>query len=73
MTLNRTNQVLAILVVFTVALALLSDVDTSEPNIEILPDMKYTPAYHAFAENVNFKNGRTLQTPVAECLRGKKR
>ena len=65
MTFSWTNKVLAVLVVVILALALMSDVDTTEPNIEILPDMKYTPAYHAFSVNPNFENGRTLQEPVA--------
>ncbi len=64
MTLSRTNLVLAILLACTVVLSLMSGVDLSKPNIEILPDMKYSPAYGAYARNPNFPNGRTLQPPV---------
>ena len=64
MTLNRTNVVLASLLVIVVILTATTRVDYSKPNIEILPDMKYTPAWMAYARNPVFANGRTLQTPV---------
>ena len=66
MKLSRTNIVLAVLLVVIVAMTGLSSVDYSRPNYEIaLPaDMGRSPAYHAFAPNVNFANGRTLQLPV---------
>lgn len=64
MTLSRTNIVLAVLLVIVVLMTAISGVDYSQPNIEILPDMKYTPAWTAFAANPNFPNGRTLQEPV---------
>ena len=40
-------------------------VDYSRPNIEVLPDMKYTPAWTAYEINPHFGNGPTLQTAVA--------
>jgi mono/diheme cytochrome c family protein len=61
---NRTNTVLAVLLIIIVVLAAAVGVDYSRPNIEILPDMKYTPAWEAFAANPNFPNGRTMQAPV---------
>ncbi|MBI2479284.1 MAG: c-type cytochrome [Planctomycetia bacterium] len=62
---NRTNTVLAVLLVVVVVMTAGVGVDYSQPNIEILPDMKYTPAWEAFAANPNFANGRTMQPPVA--------
>lgn len=62
--LSRINIVLAVLLVLTTALVLVSGVDYTRPNIEILPDMKYSPAYDAYSRNPNFPNGRTLQEPV---------
>lgn len=62
--LSRSNFVLAVLFVVILILAVSSHVDYARPNLEILPDMKYTPAYTAYAENPNFPNGRTLQAPM---------
>ncbi len=62
--LSRTNIVLAVLTAIVTLLALNSGVDYAQPNIEILPDMKYSPAYGAFEVNPNFPNGHTLQSPV---------
>jgi mono/diheme cytochrome c family protein len=64
-TLSRTNTVLAVLLVIVVIATSQSGVDYSKPNIEILPDMKYTPAWTAFESNPNFPDGRTMQAPVA--------
>ena len=61
---NRTNTVLAVLLVAVVVMTAAVGVDYSQPNIEILPDMKYTPAWEAFAANPNFPNGQTMQPPV---------
>jgi mono/diheme cytochrome c family protein len=61
---SRTNVVLAVVLVLVLMLTVISRVDYSRPNIEILPDMKYTPAFTSYAENPNFSNGRTLQAPV---------
>jgi len=47
-----------------VALVWTSNVDYSRPNIEILPNMKYSPAYSAYSSNPNLADGRTLQPPV---------
>ena len=61
---NRTNTVLTVLLVIVVAMSAVVGVDYSRPNFEILPDMKYTPAWEAFAANPNFPDGRTMQPPV---------
>lgn len=65
MSLNRTNTVSAILLLATVLGTTATRVDYSKPNIEVLPDMKYTPAWTAFQENPHFSNRQTLQPPVA--------
>lgn len=65
MILNRTNIVLTVLLVIVIMLTAASRVDYTQPNIEILPDMKYTPAWAAYSPNPVFANGRTLQAPVA--------
>lgn len=62
---SRTNIVLVVLLLVVASLAATSGVDYSRPNIEILPDMKYSPAWSAYEPNENFPNGRTLQSPVA--------
>lgn len=59
------NVVLAGLVATVFALSALVRVDYSQPNVEVLPDMKYTSAWSAYDRNPNFSNGRTLQAPVA--------
>lgn len=64
MIISRLNVCLAVALVLALALTVVSRVDYSRPNIEILPDMKYTPAYTTYAVNPNFPNGRTLQAPV---------
>lgn len=62
---NRTNAVLVVLLVLVIAIAAAVGVDYAKPNIEILPDMKYTVAWEAFAANPNFPDGRTMRPPVA--------
>ena len=64
MTPNRTNIVLATLLAVSVLATFASRVDYSKPNLEILPDMKYTPAWTAYQRNPHFADGQTLQTPV---------
>ena len=61
---NRINIVLLVLLASAVIVTIMSRVDHSRPNLEILPDMKYSPAWSAYAVNTNFHNGRTLQAPV---------
>lgn len=62
---GRTNIVLGSLLAVVVALTAWVRVDYSIPNMEVLPDMKYSPAWKAYTNNPNFPNGRTLQTPVS--------
>ena len=61
---SRTNLVLALLLAAVVVSTAIVRVDHSQPNLEFLPDMKYTPAWTAYAQNPNFPNGRSLQAPV---------
>lgn len=61
---DRKNLFLAVLLLVIVIATQAIDIDYSKPNIEILPDMKYTPAFDAFAANPIFKSGQTMQLPV---------
>jgi len=63
-TFHRVNLALAALLLFVCVCILLGHSDLSRPNFEFLPDMKYSPAYGAYAPNPNFANGQTLRTPV---------
>ena len=67
MTLSRMNIVLSLLLGFVVVLLVVLRVDNSRPNLQVNlgDDMTYSPAYNAFEANRNFRNGRTLQAPVA--------
>jgi mono/diheme cytochrome c family protein len=56
--------VLSSFLVIVTGFSLASYVDYTRPNLEILPDMKYTPAWTAYRRNTVFANGRTLQAPV---------
>ena len=47
--LSRANIVLAALTAFVLFGTWWMQVDYSRPNIEVLPDMKYTPAWLAFS------------------------
>lgn len=64
MNFTKINIMLAILLLIVATLAAAIDVDYSRPNVEFLPEMKYSPAWSAYAANPNFANGRTLQIPV---------
>src|SRR6516162_4180889 len=37
--------------------------DLTRRNVEVLPDMAYSPAYDSYAPNPNFPDGKTLQLP----------
>ena len=63
MALNRTNILLSGLLVLVALLTAATRVNYSQPNFEILPDMKYTPAWQSYAPNPVFATGRTLQRP----------
>ena len=39
--------------------------DTSRPGLEFLPEMVHSTAYRAFSDNPHFRDGKTLQLPVA--------
>ena len=61
---SRTNIVLLVLLIAVALFTIAGRIDYSQPNIEVLPDMKYTPASLAYQENAVFANRRTLQRPV---------
>lgn len=68
---NRTNTVLAVLLVAIVVVITLVGGDNSRPNFESFPEMKYTPAWEAFAASRQsldgrtiFRNGHTMQPTV---------
>jgi len=65
---GRINIVLALLLVAVVVLSAVVRVDHSQPNYEIWPDMKYTPAWTTYEANPNFADGRTLQPPVENTI-----
>jgi mono/diheme cytochrome c family protein len=60
----RLNYFLAFLVVLVVVLAMVLNTDRTRPHYEVMPDMKYSPAYSAFSSNTNFTDQRTMRTPV---------
>jgi len=64
--LNRLNQILAIALVLVIVLLMLTRVDPSKPNFQVIlaDDMTYSAAYKPFEANGNFANGRTMQAPV---------
>ena len=66
MILNRLNLILAVALVLSLVLLLLTRTDYSQPNYQVNlgDDMTYSPAYTSFEANSNFANGRTLQEPV---------
>lgn len=61
---SRNNTLLAGSILILMGLSAWVQTDYSRPNIEILPDMKYTDAWQAYAANPVFQNGRTLQGAV---------
>ncbi len=64
MTINRTNLVLAVLLLVAVVFAATIDVDRSRTNFEFLPQMKRSAASNAWSVSTVFPNGRTMQAPV---------
>ena len=65
MTLPRLNLALAALLAILIVAVGSMRTDRTQPNLELMPDMQYSPAYQAFNRNPNFANGRTLQAPPA--------
>jgi mono/diheme cytochrome c family protein len=55
-----------LLLAFLVSLGLhaLASRDFTRPNVEVMPEMVYSPAYDSFAPNPNFSDGKTLQLPA---------
>jgi len=64
----RINFVLAVLIALTALVNYFLQPDYSRPNVDFLPDMKYSPAYGAYSRNPSFADGRILQEPVAGTL-----
>lgn len=64
MTINRTNLVLAVLLLVAVLIATTIDEDRSRTNFEFLPQMKRSAASNAWSTSTVFPNGRTMQAPV---------
>ena len=54
-----------LLLAFAASLGLhaLAGRDRTRRNLEVLPEMAYSPAYDSFAPNPNFPDGKTLQLP----------
>jgi mono/diheme cytochrome c family protein len=65
MTHSRLNLVLTALLVAVLAAAAFSRTDRARPNVEFLPDMKYSPAYTAFEAHPQLSLQRAMQPPVA--------
>ncbi len=61
--LNRLNTTLCVMLFAIAVASLLLRVDPTKPNIEILPDMKYSPAFLAFSRHSRLPHGRVLQAP----------
>ncbi|MFQ5733875.1 MAG: c-type cytochrome [Planctomycetaceae bacterium] len=64
MKIKRANVFLVVVSAGIFLLAAYVGRDLTHPNLEFLPDMKYSPAYDAYSPNPNFANGRTLQAPL---------
>ncbi|HKI34330.1 MAG TPA: cytochrome c [Gemmataceae bacterium] len=47
----------------SVGLHVFADRDLTRRNVEVVPEMAYSPAYDSFAPNPNFADGKTLQLP----------
>lgn len=65
---SRINLLLGGLLVIVVAFSAWVRIDFTVPNIEILPDMKYTAAWLSYSPNPLFKDGKTLQVPVLSTI-----
>lgn len=58
------NILLFLALMATVGLNWLAGRDTSQPNLEYLPEMVHSVPYDAFAANPVFADGKTLQQPA---------
>jgi mono/diheme cytochrome c family protein len=57
------NLLLLLAVAVSVGLQAFASRDLTRRNVEILPEMAYSPAYDSYAPNINFPDGKTLQLP----------
>lgn len=64
MSIKALNVVLGSVMVVAIILSFAAARDFSKPNLEFLPDMYHGPSYHAFEQNENTGNGRTLREPA---------
>lgn len=62
---SRINKILTLLLIFVVGLAAWVRIDFTIPNVEVLPDMKYTVAWQSYSPSSVFADGKTMQSPVA--------
>lgn len=58
------NIILGSIMLVAVVLSFAAARDFSKPNFEIMPDMYHGPSYHAFEENENTQDGKTLRAPA---------
>jgi mono/diheme cytochrome c family protein len=57
------NFFLFLTFVASLGLHALAGRDFTRRNVEVMPEMAYSPAYDSFAPNPNFPDGKTLQLP----------
>ncbi len=58
------NIILGSIMAIAIVLSFAATRDFSKPHYEVMPDMYHSPAYHAFEQNENTDNGRTLRPPA---------
>jgi mono/diheme cytochrome c family protein len=58
------NFVLFLAFVGSLGAHLFGSRDLRRPNVEVMPEMAYSPAYDSFAPNPNFPDGKTFQAPA---------
>ncbi len=59
------NRMLLVVIVVLALLASFLRRDFSQPNFVFMPEMVYSIPYDSFSPNPNFRDGKTLQLPVA--------
>jgi mono/diheme cytochrome c family protein len=57
------NFVLFLAFVGSLGVHLFGGRDPRRPNVEVIPEMAYSPAYDSFAPNPSFPDGKTFQAP----------
>lgn len=64
----RLNTVLLVLFLAVLIGAWAMPRHPTRRNLELMPDMQYSPAYHAYSVNPNFANGQTLRSAPEETI-----